>query len=99
MRAIEILSEGEHSTVESDLTDLLIAAKANKLEEVDMEELVDQLNSMGHAVTSDSIVDTMNEFELEFVDNVTLNTITLKTHTAEPSHDTGDDDGYDDSPD
>ena len=46
MRAIEILSEGEHSTVESDLTDLLIAAKANKLEEVDMEELVDQLNSM-----------------------------------------------------
>jgi len=99
MRAREILTEGEQPEIQTDLEDLLIAAKANDLEDIDVEELVDQLNNMGHAVTADSLVDTMNNLELDFIDNVTLNTITLKSHTAEPSDHDGDENEWDDSPD
>jgi hypothetical protein len=100
MRAWELLTEGEQPTVESDLEDLLIASKANDLEDVDVEDLVNQLNDMGHSVTQDSLVDMMNNLELDFVDNVTLNTITIKSHTAEPSdEDEGEGDNeFDDSP-
>lgn len=98
MRAWELLTEGEQPTVQDDLEDFLIASKANGLDTVEVEDLVAQLNDMGHSVTEDSLVDMMNELELDFIDNVTLNTITLKAHTAEPSDEEEEEGEFDDSP-
>ena len=86
MRGWEILKEsGNESEFESDLTDLLIAAKANHISEVSVDDLVDQLNGMGHSVTADSLVATLDDpdQQLEFIDVVTLNTITLKSHSVD----------------
>jgi|TARA_R110000868_G_scaffold208882_1_gene458442 hypothetical protein len=86
MRGWEILKEsGNESEFESDLTDLLIAAKANHISEVSVDDLVDQLNGMGHSVTADSLVATLDnpDNQLEFIDVVTLNTITLKSHSVD----------------
>jgi len=86
MRGWEILKEsGNESEFESDLTDLLIAAKANHISEVSVDDLVDQLNGMGHSVTADSLVATLDnpDNQLEFIDVVTLNTITLKSHAVD----------------
>ena len=86
MRGWEILKEsGDESEFESDLTDLLIAAKANHISEVSVDDLVDQLNGMGHSVTADSLVATLDDpdNQLEFIDVVTLNTITLKSHSVD----------------
>lgn len=86
MRGWEILKEsGNESEFESDLTDLLIAAKANHISEVSVDDLVDQLNSMGHSVTADGLVATLDDpdNQLEFIDVVTLNTITLKSHAVD----------------
>lgn len=95
MKASEILWEGERSTVESDLEDFLIASKANELEEIETEDLVDQLNSMGHSVTADSILDMIEELELDIVKNATINTITIKSHTGGEDGETNDgDDEY-----
>lgn len=84
MRGWEILKESDNeSEFESDLIDLLIAAKANHITEVSVDDLVDQLNGMGHSVTADSLVATLDDPNLtfEFIDVVTLNTITLKSHS------------------
>jgi len=86
MRGWEILKEsGNESEFESDLTDLLIAAKANHISEVSVDDLVDQLNGMGHSVTADSLVATLDnpDNQLEFIHVVTLNTITLKSHSVD----------------
>ena len=85
MRAWELLVEDSESTFDSDLEDLLIAAKANGLTEVEVESLVDQLNSMGHAVSADSLVSALEDHEHahEFIKNVTLNTIVLKSHALD----------------
>jgi hypothetical protein len=82
MRAREILSEGEKSTLDSDIEDLLVAAKANGLDQLDTEDLVNQLNSMGHSVTPDSLLDMLNNRDDEFIKNATLTTISLKLHTG-----------------
>lgn len=83
MRAWELL-ESVHTEFENDLEDLLIAAKANGLTEVEVDDLVDQLNSMGHSVTPDSLVSTLQSDEgHEFIKNVTINTITLKSHVTD----------------
>lgn len=92
MRAWEFLTEGEKPAVESDLEDLLVAAKATDLTDLDVEDLVAQLNDMGHSVTADSLVDMVDNLELELVDTVTLNTIQLKSHTVGDSSDDDDDD-------
>lgn len=89
MKAWELLSktsalvENEQHDVESDLNDLIVASKANGITELDVAELADQLNNMGHSVTDDSIVNLLDRSELEILDNVTLDTITLKQHTAD----------------
>ena len=82
MRAWELLKEDTGSKLETDLEDLLIAAKASGIEDVDIESLVDQLNAMGYSVTQDSLVDVLDSLDDDFVKNVTLNDITLKSHTA-----------------
>ena len=85
MRAWELLVEDSESSFDSDLEDLLIAAKANGLTEVEVDSLVDQLNSMGHAVSADSLVSALDNHEHahEFIETVTLNTIVLKTHVID----------------
>lgn len=87
MRAWELLTEGERPDVESDLEDLLIAAKANDLTDLNVEDLVDQLNDMGHSVTPDSLISMIDELELELIDTATLNTVKLKGHTVDDDDD------------
>ncbi len=81
MRARELLAESE-STVESDLTDLLVAAKATDLDELDTQDIADQLNSMGHSVSPDTLVDMLSDKENKFVKTVTLDKILLKHYTG-----------------
>ena len=81
MRGWEILVENEITDFESDVEDLLIAAKANGMTELSVDSLVDQLNFMGYAVTADSLVASLEENEHEFIKTITLNTIILKTHS------------------
>jgi len=90
MRARELLKEDENLEFESDLEDLIVAAKANGLTEVDTEDLVDQLVDMGHSVTADSLVNALDVDENEFVKNVTLNTITFKDHVVDDEEGAGD---------
>ena len=82
MRAWELL-ENEQTDFEADLEDLLIAAKASGLTEVEVDIIVDQLNSMGHSVTPDSLVSSLESQELEFIKNATLNSITFNDHVVD----------------
>lgn len=83
MRGWELLRESEGSDFESDVEDLLIAAKANDMQELSVDALVDQLNAMGYAVTADSLVASLedHDHEHEFIETITLNTIVLKSHS------------------
>lgn len=85
MRAWELLLESEEDKFDSDLDDLIIAAKANGLTEIDVDDLVDQLTAMGHSVTPDSLVNSLeaHKHDHKNIKNVTLNTITLKTHVLD----------------
>jgi hypothetical protein len=85
MRGWELLKESDKDDFDSDLEDLLIAAKANGITEVSVDDLVDQLNGMGHSVTADSLVATLDDPEKEFafIKTVTLNSIILKSHSLE----------------
>lgn len=82
MRAWELLVEYVESDFDSDLEDLLIAAKASGITEVEVESLVDQLNAMGHSVTADSLISAIETSDHEFIKNATLNTITFNDHNA-----------------
>ena len=84
MRAWELL-ESEKSDFESDLEDLLVVAKANDITEVDVDDLVSQLSAMGHSVTADSLVSDLENLDLEFIKNATLNAITFKDHVVDDS--------------
>ncbi len=85
MRGWELLKESNKDDFDSDLEDLLIAAKANGITEVSVDDLVDQLNGMGHSVTADSLIATLDEHdhEHEFIKTVTLNSIILKSHSLD----------------
>ena len=98
MRARELLSEGEKSTLDSDIEDLLVASKANGLEQLDTEDLVAQLNAMGHSVTPDSLLDILNNRDDKFVKNATLSTINLKMHTGGEGGENGEEEWGDETP-
>jgi len=85
MRGWELLKEGEGSDFESDVEDLLIAAKANGMQELSVDALVDQLNDMGYAVTPDSLIASLegHEHEHDFIKTITLSTIVLKSHSLD----------------
>ena len=85
MRGWELLRESDKDDFDSDLEDLLIAAKANGITEVSVDDLVEQLNGMGHSVTADSLVATLDDPNSEhaFIETVTLNSIILKSHSLE----------------
>ena len=85
MRGWELLRESDKQDFDSDLEDLLIAAKANGITEVSVDDLVDQLNGMGHSVTADGLIATLESEEHAFIKTVTLNSIILKTHSLEDS--------------
>ena len=85
MRGWELLKESDKQDFDSDLEDLLIAAKANGITEVSVDDLVDQLNGMGHSVTADGLIATLESEEHAFIKTVTLNSIILKTHSLEDS--------------
>ena len=87
MRGWELLREDEGSDFESDVEDLLIAAKANGMQELSVDALVDQLNDMGYAVTPDSLIASLedHEHEHEFIKTITLSTIILKSHSLDDS--------------
>jgi hypothetical protein len=89
MRAWELLVEFVESDFDSDLEDLLIAAKANGITEIEVDPLVDQLNAMGYSVTPDSLISAIEQHDHEFIKNATLNTITFNDHMV-------DDEGGDD---
>ncbi len=83
MRAWELLVEYVESDFDSDLEDLLIAAKANGITEIEVDPLVAQLNDMGYSVTPDSLVSAIEEHDHEFIKNATLNTITFNDHMVD----------------
>lgn len=85
MRAWELLFESEEDRFDADLDDLIIAAKANGLTEIDVDGLVDQLTAMGHSVTPDSLVNSLEKHKHNHknIKNVTINTITLKSHVLD----------------
>jgi hypothetical protein len=56
MRAREILDENYNQSLESDLDNLLVRAKASGAQEMSTEDLVLQLNGMGYSVSSNSIM-------------------------------------------
>lgn len=83
MRAWELLESA--AGFETDLEDLLIAAKANDLTEVEVDGLVAQLNDMGHSVTADSLLTSLESHDFEFIKNATLSTITFNDHVVDDS--------------
>jgi hypothetical protein len=56
MRARELIQEDYNENLESDLSNLLIAAKASGAANIDTQAVVDQLYGMGYAVNANSIM-------------------------------------------
>ena len=85
MRGWELLVESGGTDFESDVEDLLIAAKANDMQELSVDALVDQLNAMGYAVTPDSLIASLQDHDHkhDFIKTITLNTIVLKSHSLD----------------
>jgi hypothetical protein len=90
MRARE-LHEDYSMHLDSDLNDLLIGAKGNNAQELDMQDLVMQLQNMGYAVNKNSLMILLGQNPN--VLNATPQSVTLKgpESTMEPDADTGED--------
>jgi hypothetical protein len=56
MRAREILQEDYNSSLESDLTNLLVGAKANGAQQIKTTDVVNQLYRMGYSIDVNSII-------------------------------------------
>lgn len=56
MRAREILDEDYNKSLENDLNNLLVAAKALNSQEIETRRIVTQLNNMGYSVNQNSIM-------------------------------------------
>jgi hypothetical protein len=56
VRARELLQEDYNQNLESDLTNLLVAAKGNGAQQVETQSIVDQLYGMGYAIDVNSIL-------------------------------------------
>lgn len=78
MRFSEILLESEEESLMSDIKDLLIAAKASNIDEIETETLVAQLADMGHSVSANSLLSMFDENRPEVIKNITANTIVLQ---------------------
>lgn len=60
MRAREILQEDYNQSLESDLNNLLVGAKAAGAHEVKTEDIVNQLYGMGYSVDVNSIISLLS---------------------------------------
>jgi hypothetical protein len=56
MRAREILDENYNQSLESDLDNLLVGAKASGAEELNTQDIVLQLNGAGYSIDQNSIM-------------------------------------------
>jgi len=56
MRAREILDENYNQSLESDLNNLLVGAKASGAQDLDTQDIVLQLSGMGYSVDANSIM-------------------------------------------
>lgn len=75
MRARELLQEDYNQSLESDLNNLLIAAKGNGLQQVQTDDIVKQLYGMGYAVDVNSIMSLLGNNPI--VMNATPEMITM----------------------
>ena len=60
MRAREILQEDYNQSLQSDLNNLLVAAKGNGLQQIKTQDIVDQLYGMGYSVDVNSIMSLLS---------------------------------------
>ena len=60
MRAREILQEDYNQSLQSDLNNLLVAAKANGVQQLKTQDIVDQLYGMGYSVDINSIMSLLS---------------------------------------
>jgi hypothetical protein len=77
MRAREILDEDYNSSLESDLNNLLIAAKGSGAQAVQTQQLASQLQNMGYSIDANSILPLLQRNAS--VLNATPTQVTLKT--------------------
>jgi len=60
MRAREILQEDYNQSLQSDLNNLLVAAKANGAQQLKTQDIVNQLYGMGYSVNINSIMSLLS---------------------------------------
>ena len=77
MRFFEIITENEEDQLMSDINDLLVAAKASGIDEIDTEEFAQQLSDLGHAVTPNSLLSLFDKDRPEIIKNITANVLSL----------------------
>jgi len=75
MRAREILQEDYNQSLQSDLNNLLVGAKASGAQQLNTENIVRQLYRMGYSVDVNSIMSLLNDNPL--IMNATPEMITL----------------------
>lgn len=61
MRLRDLLESNSLDSTKQDLDDLLVAAKASKIEKIAITKIVAQMNSMGHMLSNDSIISLIAE--------------------------------------
>lgn len=80
MRAREILGEDYNSSLQADLNNLLVAAKANGSTSIDTVSLVNQLYGAGYSVSIESIIPLLTSNPI--VMNATSDTVELASPSA-----------------
>lgn len=75
MRAKEILYEDYNQRLDSDLNNLLIGAKGNGAQDINTQDLANQLQNMGYAVDTNSLMTLLQNNPS--VTNVTPDSISL----------------------
>ena len=73
---ISVLLEGELGQLKSDLTLYLARMKANSIFTIDTDVLVREMESLGHAVTPEAMIDILNRNK--YVSSANTDTITVK---------------------
>lgn len=88
------VTENRQESLLSDITNLLVAAKASGISEMDTTELVGNLVNMGHSVTPQSLVELFSEERPEVIKNITVQKVTLDTTDPVAEPDEGDQEDF-----
>ena len=83
MRAIEILLEDYNTSLESDLNNLIVAAKSSGATKLNTQDLVKQLYGMGYSVNANNILSLLNSNPA--VSNATPEIVQLTPANAQPA--------------